>query len=329
MFFSPNDVFSYNCILNFVVSARGAGKTHGSLKYILNKCFEKDRQFIYLRRTDTEVQKVKQKLFEGLYAADDLHRKLSVEGDAIIETEMMGKDKKVTIRGYIIPLSLAKQYKSSAFPKVDFVLFDEFISEDNRYLSGEVDKFLSIFETVARHRSNVKALLLGNLSSSYNPYFLFWGLTPKGGFTVNRERGIVIQQYESKDFKEMKANTPFAKLIEGTRGGDFILDNKAILDDTELVKKVKSHKNILFTFMVEETIMTAFIFMEDKNYCLYVAMGGFNSQSVFNFDSALKGSTFNVSKNNHISRKLKRYALFSRLYFENPHVKALCEKIIF
>lgn len=76
---------SYNCLFNFIVGARGVGKTFGSLKYAIEK-FKKspvdDRdQFMYVRRFNTELKKLteqrggrifkaimKEKNFPGRYA---------------------------------------------------------------------------------------------------------------------------------------------------------------------------------------------------------------------------------------------------------------------
>ena len=67
------------------------------------------------------------------------------------------------ICGYGITLSTAQQFKSSNFPNVKYIIFDEFILEDGQghYLKNEVDIFLGLIESIARLR-DVKVILLGN-----------------------------------------------------------------------------------------------------------------------------------------------------------------------
>ena len=79
-------------------------------------------------------------------------------------------DKKLA--GYGFAISNAVVLKSSTFPLVDKIIFDEFIIDKGNitYLSNEVDKFLETYETIARMR-NVKVYFLGNAISIANPYF--------------------------------------------------------------------------------------------------------------------------------------------------------------
>ena len=70
-------------------------------------------------------------------------------------------------------LTQAQILKSSAFPEVDKIVFDEFIPENGyRYISAdEPTQFLGICESIFRDRERTKVLFLANNISLTNPYF--------------------------------------------------------------------------------------------------------------------------------------------------------------
>lgn len=55
MYYNADDTLSRNRLFNFVVGARGAGKTYGAKKRAIKNFTEKGEQFVYLRRYDTEM----------------------------------------------------------------------------------------------------------------------------------------------------------------------------------------------------------------------------------------------------------------------------------
>ena len=73
--------------------------------------------------------------------------------------------------GYAVSLTAAQSLKSVNFNRVKNIIFDEFISEDGRYLNNEILKFLSLIETIARMR-DVRIFMLANSCSISNAYFL-------------------------------------------------------------------------------------------------------------------------------------------------------------
>lgn len=59
MWYNPHELLSHNCLFNFVVGNRGAGKTYGVAKKWAIKTFLKTgKQFIYLRRYKTELDDI-------------------------------------------------------------------------------------------------------------------------------------------------------------------------------------------------------------------------------------------------------------------------------
>ena len=57
IYYSYNDIFSYNKLINFVVSNRGGGKTFGFKNWAIKDFLKNENQFVYLRRYKSELEK--------------------------------------------------------------------------------------------------------------------------------------------------------------------------------------------------------------------------------------------------------------------------------
>jgi len=232
IWYDPASTLSHNCIWNMVLSHRGGGKTFGCLSLCVRKWLKGKRRFIYLRRTDAELQLCKDHLMDAIKAEGhfDPHTFAVVGNDILCDGEVMG---------YCIALSKAYQMKSVAYPDVDFIIFDEFLIEDRngRYLPNEPNKVLALMETVGRMRPIV-LMMLANYVSKANVYFDYWKLHPKNGavFTKHPQKPVLIHMYDNQSFKAEKAKTPFAQLIRDTAYGGYLLDNEALADNYTFVE---------------------------------------------------------------------------------------------
>ena len=66
MYWDINRCLSYNCLFNFIVGARGVGKTYGAKRYVIKKFIQSGEQFVYVRRYKDELKKMK-RFFEDIY----------------------------------------------------------------------------------------------------------------------------------------------------------------------------------------------------------------------------------------------------------------------
>ena len=192
MFYSYNRIRSYNAIWNFIISNRGGGKTYGSKEMCIKNFIKKGEQWIYVRRYKTELKK------RALFFDDIKHKfpnhELTVQGNTML---CDGK-----VMGFFLALSVSQQEKSTSYPNVTSIIFDEFIIDKShiRYLTNEVEVALDLYETVNRTRTGrekTRMYFLGNNISIVNPYFIFFDCIPKKGeqFTVAKNG-----QIENKDF---------------------------------------------------------------------------------------------------------------------------------
>ena len=154
------------------------------------------------------------------------------------------------IAGQAIPLSTAKIEKSTPFPKVDKIIFDEFILDKGvyHYLPDEVTNFLELYETIARMR-DVKVFFLSNALTITNPYFLYFDINLPYGKTIKAEDDILIELVQNKEFIEAKKKTRFAQLIEGTAYANYAIENQFLRDNKNFVEKKTEKARFIFCFI--------------------------------------------------------------------------------
>lgn len=227
MWYDKAQLLSHNKIMNMVLSNRGGGKTFCMTRWAVDDFKKTGRQCVWVRRYQTEIDEMlaNGKFFDAVreYYPND---ELTIDGT-------FGKiNGEVAI--YFVALSTSRQLKSNNYPLVNKIIFDEFVISKGRvtYLKNEVEVFLDLYETVARLRDNVRAVLLANSISVVNPYFLFWNIKPdtRKRFTVQGQ--VCVELFTDADYIAAKKQTRFGQLVDGTRYGEYAIDNKW-LDDNE------------------------------------------------------------------------------------------------
>lgn len=234
IFYDLYPTLTHDCLFNFILGMRGVGKTFALKVWAIKNYKKSKKQWIYIRRFESEfTEKMKQKFFKDIYEKfpDD---ELTIKGDNILLND--------EVMGYLVPLSTSIKLKSTPFPDVDKIIFDEFIITDSvfHYLRNEVILFLELYSTIARLR-DVKVFFLSNAISITNPYFLYFKLTATGDKRYTHFGDILVEYVEAKEFVDVAKNTRFGKLIGGTKYGEYALENKYLQDtDTFIEKKGKN-----------------------------------------------------------------------------------------
>lgn len=230
MYWDINNSISRNCLFNFIVGNRGAGKTYGAKKKVIERYLKTGEQFIYVRRFKEELKRCKT-FFDDI-AAEFPDHEFKVKGkEFFIDKELAG---------YAMPLSTSKIEKSTPMPNVSWIIFDEFILDRGyyHYLPDEVTYFLEFYETVARTRDNVRVYFLSNALTITNPYFLYFKLDlPTAKSNIKVKNDILIEMVAKQEFIEFKKNTRFGKIISGTKYGDYAIENTFFRDDNTFIEK--------------------------------------------------------------------------------------------
>ena len=175
-YYSFDKVLSYNAVYNFVIGARGLGKTFGAKKKAINDYLNKGWQFIYLRRYKDEVKDVRSSFFADIahFYPDVQFRVKGKEAQITWDIDAEDKSKEWHVIGYFLCLSRSQSYKSVSFHMVHTIIYDEFIIEKGvvHYLANESKVFNDFYSTVDRYQDRTRVLFLANSMSIMNPYFL-------------------------------------------------------------------------------------------------------------------------------------------------------------
>ena len=222
----------------FVVGGRGTGKTYGALEHVRKQALE-GKKFIYMRRTQDQVDKISQDDFSPFKSIDEL------TGTITTVQKMAGKtfsfidapsDKTL---GYCFALSTFAKMRGFDASDVSTLVFDEFIPEKHeRQIKNEAEAFFNAVETINRNREltggePLQCVLLSNANNMGNPLFLELGLVSratkmlsKGVDTYRDEkRGLMLVIIQNSPISEAKKQTALYKLTAGSSFQKMAIDN--------------------------------------------------------------------------------------------------------
>lgn len=250
-------ISSYNATYNFIVGARGVGKTYGWKKKVIRKALQTGEQFMYVRRYKDELKVSRDTFFadiQDVFPDWDFRAYGAVAQYAPVGTRDQKQRPWKTI-GHFMALSTAQNVKSVAFPLVTNIGFDEFILEKSmtRYLPNETHAFNNLYSTVDRNQEKTKVFFMANAVSIDNPYFLEYDIKPENandqGFIVKAEGFLAIHFVDAKEFTEQVYATKFGRFIAATDYGDFAVGNE-FSDNNDNLLNIKG-ASARYTYSIE------------------------------------------------------------------------------
>ena len=325
MYFSFKRILSYNALLNIVIAERGVGKTYGATKIVVNDFLKNHNEFVYIRRYKTELQKGARKFFEAVNLNNEFpdHNMYSKGNTFYIDDE---------VAGYGITLSTAQQLKGTNFSKVKYILFDEFLIEEGQghYIKNEVENFLGLIESISRTR-NVRILLLGNATNSANPYFLFFDLhLPYNNDVATFKDGLIALQFaKNEEYRQMKKETRFGKLVAGTDYEEYAINNSFRSDENSFIEHKDKNSKFSFSFIYNNFKYGVWVnWITGK---MYISNDTVDNGIVFactTEDHKPNTMLYSMAKNyNCWIIFIKNYKL-GNVYFENMKIRNICKDVM-
>lgn len=237
IYYSLDKALSYNALFYFIIGERGVGKSFNAKKFCIQDFINHNHQFIYLRRYKEELDLACQSFFDDIKSAGffDEHEFEVKPSKKLTKFYMDGE-----LIGYGVALSTSNILKSTAFPDVKTIIFDEFILDVGtyRYLKNEITKLLDVYETVFRLRDG-RLLFLGNSVSIDNPYFNYFNLSLpyNSEFKTFNDGEIVVNYIKNLEYRAKKKQSRFGKLIANTDYGRYAIDNEMLRDNNDFIEK--------------------------------------------------------------------------------------------
>lgn len=172
---------------NLIIGERSNGKTY-SVKMEMLKAYAHDgTQSALIRRWDEDFKGIRgANMFSDTVENGEIKKLFGDKYDTIVyfrhawylakTDEKTGKPVKENEPFcYAFALTAMEHDKSTSYPKVKIVLFDEMLTR-KQYVPDEFILFMNVLSTIIRDRDNVIIYMLGNTVSHFSPYFGEMGL---------------------------------------------------------------------------------------------------------------------------------------------------------
>lgn len=324
MYYDLSKALSYGAFINFLVGSRGVGKTYGLTKFVIKEFLKKGHQFVYVRRYKSEMSKTTPTFFQAISVNNEFP-----------DTSFSSKGGKFYINdevaGYSITLSTAQNQKSTNYPNVKYIIFDEFMIEEGQghYLKNEVEIFLGLIETIARMR-DVKVFLLGNAVTITNPYFMYFGITLPYKNTIRtfKDGLILIENMINEEYQKAKKETRFGKLISGTEYEEYAVENSYRMDDASFIEKKTgtSKCNWVFKYL-DNTLGVWYDYNVGKIYISNDYDPHSNIISCTTKDMQPNTMMLSIAKSHNSFKSLIKNYKLGNVYYENQKVKNIAQDI--
>lgn len=242
-YYTLNAILQYNADYNVIYGERSNGKTTAVLDYGLDDHVKSGykNQLAIIRRWEEDYKgKNGQQMYENIVALGWIKEKTKGKYNAVYYYSQRwylccyddnGNKVAQAEEPFALGFSITSEehYKSTSYPHIKIILFDEFITR-SYYLPEEFVKFQNLLSTIIRLRTDVKIFMCGNTINKFCPYFAEMGLNvrnqKKGSidlYTYGESELRVAVEYSDFPAKKKPSNKYFAfnnpKLQMITQGG--------------------------------------------------------------------------------------------------------------
>lgn len=185
-FYSLKNILSKDAQYNIIFGERSNGKTYSVLKYGLEKFCQTGEQTAIVRRWSEDFKgKRGSTMYQALVNNHEIEKLTDGKWTDIYYysgrwylCKYNEKEERIVLEkpiAYAFALGSMEHDKSTSYPEITTILFDEFLTR-TMYLPDEFVLFMNVLSTIIRHRKNVKIFMLGNTVNKYCPYFNEMGL---------------------------------------------------------------------------------------------------------------------------------------------------------
>lgn len=186
-FYNLDRILKRNADYNLIFGERSNGKTYAALKYGMEMFIKTGKQMAYIRRWREDLRGKRAESLFANHTANGLITELSdgkynevfyMSNKWFLSFYDAEKNKRYPCEipfCYGFSLSEQEHEKSSSYPNVTTIVFDEFLTR-RYYLPDEFMLLMNLLSTIIRQRDDVKVFMLGNTVNKFCPYFTEMGL---------------------------------------------------------------------------------------------------------------------------------------------------------
>lgn len=185
-YYNLSQILKKNADYNIIFGERSNGKTYAALMHGMRLYVERGTQMAYVRRWREDIRgKRAETLFNSLVAngvvseltGGKYNSVFYLGGKWYLCLSEDGQKTAADSTPFCFGFSLSEQEheKSTSYPNVGTIIFDEFLTR-RYYLPDEFILFMNLLSTIIRNRDNVRIFMLGNTVNKFCPYFAEMGL---------------------------------------------------------------------------------------------------------------------------------------------------------
>lgn len=355
-FYSLENILSKNADYNIVFGERSNGKTYAALEYGVKQFVESgfQNQTAIVRRWKEDLKgKRAETLFNALEANGRISELTNGEYTEVyyfngkwylsnFDTNLQKHVPHTKPLAYSFALSEMEHDKSTSYPDITTVVFDEFLTR-RYYLPDEFILFMNVLSTIIRQRNNVKIFMLGNTVNKFCPYFAEMGLK----HIAQMEQGTI------DIYKFGKGQLTIAVEYAATTSKNKASNKYFCFDDSESVQMIINgawemaiyphlnvkydDKDIVFVYFIEfnGNMLQCEIVNKDNEYFTYIHE---KTTPIKNPDTDLIYSLQHNEKQNYKRRllstatpletKIAKFYALEKVFFQNNEVGEIVRNYI-
>lgn len=344
-YYSLDNILSKNADYNIIFGERSNGKTYAALKYGIERYIKTGEQMAYIRRWREDLRGKRAENLFANHVANGLIEELTdgkfnevfyLSNKWFLSYYDKDKNKRYpdsTPFCFGFCLSEQEHEKSSSYPNVTTIVFDEFLTR-RIYLPDEFMLYMNLLSTIIRQRDNVKVFMLGNTVNKFCPYFQEMGLKnvgvmEQGTIDIYRfgEHGATVAvEYCDTIVKQKASNKYFCfdnQNLQMITGGKWEL---AVYP--HLPCKYKP-KDVLFVFYIkfnDAILQGNIIQVGDENFCYIhqktTPIKDEDNSLIYSLEMNGKPNYKRklISNASYIESQVSRYFATDKVFFQNNEI---------
>ncbi len=267
-YYRLDEILEYNAHYNIIVGERSNGKTYASLEFILEKYVESGEQGALIRRFR---ESIRGKRASTIFANhnDIVIRLTNGDYDRVVYRSSrfylakLEEDEKLRLDHepfcYAFALSEVEHDKSTSYPRITTIVFDEFITR-RAYLYDEFVIFMNTLSTIIRNRSNARIFMLGNTVNKYCPYFDELGLKH-----ITKQKQGTIDLYRLGEDEKLKIAVEYCSPMKSKPSNTyFAFDNPKLTMIRSGAWELDLYPHLPYKYRPKDVVMNFFIEFDNK-----------------------------------------------------------------
>jgi hypothetical protein len=282
-YYSTSAIDKRDATYNLIFGERSNGKTYALLLKTLKDYVKNNHQMAYVRRWKEDITgRRAAQLFSGINENGEVSKLTKGEFTGI--HYFSGKFYLCTyddngkavygdnnILGFTFSLSDGEHNKSTSYPNIKTIVFDEFLT-NKIYLNDEFVHFMNTVSTIVRKREDVKIYMLGNTVNKYCPYFKEMGLEH-----IQKMRQGTIDVYKYGE-SHLTVAVEYCKTIDNgdSKGANkyFAFNNPKLSMITGGAWELNIYPHLPYKYKDSNILLTYFINFSDNIYqCEIINIG--------------------------------------------------------